>query len=65
MSKSRKWVTSLLVAASMAVVGTASALDDALVASMTAEIVAALQNVRPNAPKTSVLMPSRRLWHQE
>ena len=46
MSKSRKWVTSVLVAASMAVVGTASALDDALVESMATDIAAALQTVQ-------------------
>ena len=42
MSKSRKWVTSILVAASMAVVGTASALDDAIVSEMADLITATL-----------------------
>ena len=43
MSKSRKWVASVLVAASMAVVGTASALDDALVSEMASAIESVVQ----------------------
>ena len=49
MSNSRKWATSVLVAASMAVVGTASALDEALVDAMAADITAVMVGMPINA----------------
>jgi len=48
MSTSRKWVMGVLVVASMAVSGVASALDDAIVESMVADIAAAIQAAPSN-----------------